>query len=295
MHADRGDLSKRPDHVKGEVESVRVAYHFEHDVCTAAARSGFDFRNGVVVEVNGDSADAFRFFEALGHGVDYVDFVDHGEGCGNGADPHGSAADADDGELFAVAVGEVFEVTRGGEVAGGEDVGHEDEHFFRDIFGSEDESGVGERAADVLGLAAVDGVSWGGVAEEFAWERVLIGGWRMGGMLATYLWNNEMLAHGRSRSIRRTLYRKVPRPAMLSQHFCSKPTSSSQHHLPPAKSSSLLRRPSLSPLELAYLVSDIELLYIVSLLDDLAHKLMTTDEVWWALEVATVEMQVAAA
>ena len=82
---------------------------------------------------------------------------------------------------------------------------------------------------------------------------------------------------------------------MLSQHFCPKPTSSSQHHLPPAKFSSSLRRPSLSPLELAYLVSDVELLYIISFFHDLADKLMTTDEVWWALEVATVEMQVAAA
>lgn len=36
-------------------------------------------------------------------------------------------------------------------------------------------------------------------------------------------------------------------------------------------------------MELAYLVSDIELLYIVSLLDDLADKLMAADEVGWTL------------
>lgn len=126
--------------------------------------------------MDGNSADAFRFFEAFGDGVDYVDFVDHGEGGGDGADADGAAAYADDCEFFSVAVGEVLEVARGSEVAGGEDVGHQDEHFFRDVLGGEDEGGVGEGAADVFCLAAVDGVGWGGVAEEFAWEGVLVGG-----------------------------------------------------------------------------------------------------------------------
>lgn len=165
MHADRGDLPEGTDHVEGEVESVRVAYHFEHDVCAAAARGSFDFSDGVVVEVDGDGADALGFFEAFGHGVDYVHFVDHGEGGGDGADADGPAADADDGEFFPVALGEVLEVARGGEVACGEDIGHQDEHFFGDVFGGEDEGGVGEGAADVFCLAAVDGVGWGGVAE----------------------------------------------------------------------------------------------------------------------------------
>ena len=175
MHANRGNLTKRSDHVESEVESVRVAYDFEHDVCAAATRGGFDFGDGVVVEVDRNRADAFRFLEAFGHGVDDVDFVDERESCGDGADSHGPAADADDGEFFAVAVGEVLEVARGGEVACREDVGHQDEHFFGDVGGGEDEGGVGERAADVFGLAAVDGVGWGGVAEEFACRGVLVG------------------------------------------------------------------------------------------------------------------------
>lgn len=145
-----------------------MAYDFHHDVGAAAARGSFDLRDGVVVEVDGNGTDAFRFLEALGHGVDDVDFVDESEGGGDGTNPNRSAADADDGEFFAVAVGEVLEVARGGEVACGEDVGHEDEHFFGDVVRGEDEGGVGEGAADVFGLAAVDGVGWGGVAEEFA-------------------------------------------------------------------------------------------------------------------------------
>lgn len=48
-------------------------------------------------------------------------------------------------------------------------------------------------------------------------------------------------------------------------------------------------------MELAYLVSDIELLYIVSLLDDLADKLMAADEVGRTFEVSSVKVQVAAA
>ena len=44
-----------------------------------------------------------------------------------------------------------------------------------------------------------------------------------------------------------------------------------------------------------YLVSNVELLYIVSLLHDLADELMAADEVGWALQVSTVKMQVAAA
>ena len=48
-------------------------------------------------------------------------------------------------------------------------------------------------------------------------------------------------------------------------------------------------------MELAYLVSDVELLYIISFFHDLADKLMTTDEVRRTLQVASVEMQIAAA
>jgi hypothetical protein len=64
---------------------------------------------------------------------------------------------------------------------------------------------------------------------------------------------------------------------------------------PPVESSSSLRRPSLSSLELAYLVSNVELLHIVSLLHDLADELVAADEVGRALQVSAVEMQVAAA
>lgn len=53
--------------------------------------------------------------------------------------------------------------------------------------------------------------------------------------------------------------------------------------------------PSLSSVELAYLVSNIELLHVVSLLHDLADELMAADEIGRALQVSTVEMQVAAA
>lgn len=110
-----------------------------------------------------------------------------------------------------------------------------------------------------------------------------------------HLWSSEMLARGRSRSIRRMLCRMARRPGMYSQHSCSRRTSSSRHHLPPATSSSSLRQPSLSVSKLAYLVSNVELLHIVSLLHDLADKLMAADEVWRALQVSTVEMQVATA
>lgn len=48
-------------------------------------------------------------------------------------------------------------------------------------------------------------------------------------------------------------------------------------------------------MELAYLVSDIELLYIVSLLDNLADKLMAADEIGRTFEVSSVEVQIAAA
>jgi hypothetical protein len=64
---------------------------------------------------------------------------------------------------------------------------------------------------------------------------------------------------------------------------------------PPAKSSSSLRRPSLSLVELAYLISNVELLHVVSLLHDLANKFMAADEVGRALQVSAVEMQVATA
>lgn len=110
-----------------------------------------------------------------------------------------------------------------------------------------------------------------------------------------YLWNSEMLVRGHSRSIRRMLCRRARRPVGYSQRSCSRRTSSSQHHLPPVESSSSLRRPSLSPLELAYLVTNVELLDIVSLLHNLADKLVAADKVGRALQVSTVEMQVAAA
>ena len=48
-------------------------------------------------------------------------------------------------------------------------------------------------------------------------------------------------------------------------------------------------------MELAYLVSDIELLDVVSLLDDLADKLMATDEVGRTFEMSSVEVQITAA
>jgi hypothetical protein len=64
---------------------------------------------------------------------------------------------------------------------------------------------------------------------------------------------------------------------------------------PLAKSFSSLRRPSLSPVELAYLVSNVELLDIVSLLHDFADELMAADEVGRALQVSAVEMQIATA
>jgi hypothetical protein len=52
---------------------------------------------------------------------------------------------------------------------------------------------------------------------------------------------------------------------------------------PSAKSSSSPRRPSLSPLKLAYLISNVELLDIVSFLHDLTDELMAADEVGRAL------------
>lgn len=105
-----------------------------------------------------------------------------------------------------------------------------------------------------------------------------------------------MLARGHSRSIRRMLCRRELRPGMYNQCFCPRRTSSSQHHLPPTESSSTyLHRPSLSALELAYLVSNFELLHVISFLHDLADKLMTADKVGWAFEVTSVEVQVAAA
>ena len=66
-----------------------MAYDFHHDVGAAAARGSFDLRDGVVVEVDGNGTDAFRFLEALGHGVDDVDFVDESEGGGDGTIPTG--------------------------------------------------------------------------------------------------------------------------------------------------------------------------------------------------------------
>jgi hypothetical protein len=45
----------------------------------------------------------------------------------------------------------------------------------------------------------------------------------------------------------------------------------------------------------AHLVSNIELRHLISLLDDLSNKFVATDEVGWAFEMSSVEVQVAAA
>jgi hypothetical protein len=49
------------------------------------------------------------------------------------------------------------------------------------------------------------------------------------------------------------------------------------------------------PLELAYLVSNVELLHIVSLLHDLTNELVATDKIGRTFEVSAIKVQVAAA
>lgn len=94
--------------------------------------------------------------------------IDHGQGTGDGAKTYGSTANDGDGVLLPVAVIEVLQVARGGEVAGGEDVGHQDQHLLGNVLGGDDKGGVGQWAPHVLGLATVNGVGGGAVAEQLA-------------------------------------------------------------------------------------------------------------------------------
>jgi hypothetical protein len=59
---------------------------------------------------------------------------------------------------------------------------------------------------------------------------------------------------------------------------------------PSAMYHSSLHRPSRISLELAYLVSNVELANTVSLLHNLSNKLMAADEVGRAFEVSSVEV-----
>lgn len=170
LHPDTADLAPRPDQVEGQLERIRVAHYLHHHIGSPALRYLLDLAHGIVLEIDHLGPQLPRLFQALRHGIDGVDGVDHGQRAGDGADAHGPAPDDHGRELLAIALVEILQEPRGGKVARREDVRHQHQHLFGDVGGCLDKGAVGQRAPDVLGLAAVDGVGRDRVAEEFAFD-----------------------------------------------------------------------------------------------------------------------------
>ena len=169
VHPHRRNRTPRTDQIETELQSIAVPNDFHHDVRAATLGHLLDLGHRVLLhEVDRDRAKSSRLLQTLRHGVNSVDRVDHGHSASDSAEPDRSAADDDAGELLAVAGVEVLEEPAGGEVARGEDVGHQHEHFLGDGGRGAHAGRVAQRHADVLCLAAVDAVGRQGVAEELA-------------------------------------------------------------------------------------------------------------------------------
>lgn len=172
VDADAGDLSKRTDQIEGELESVEVADDFENDVRATVGRCGEDCLVGVGgIWIERDGTEFLGFGESGGNRVDGEDpgaGLCEVLGAGDGADADRATADDGDCQIGEMRWRKVFEETGGSEVAGGKDVGHQDEEFFWDRGWGTDHGGVGEGNSDVFCLSTVDGVCWATVAEEDA-------------------------------------------------------------------------------------------------------------------------------
>jgi hypothetical protein len=168
VHADTANLPERPDKVERKQQGVAVPHNLHDDVSAAAICRGFDLLDGVVAQEDGLGADFLGFFEALGDAVDGVDRLAHCQGADDGADADGAAAYYHGDGGLAVLRREVLEKAGRGEVACGEDVGHQDEHLLWDICRGRDEGGISEGHSHVLGLSAIDRVDRDTVPEQFA-------------------------------------------------------------------------------------------------------------------------------
>jgi hypothetical protein len=109
-----------------------------------------------------------RLFQTCRNSVDSIDGVHHCQSTGDSAKSYRAAANCDSGVFASVALWEIFEEACGGEVACGDDVGHQNQHLFRDTLWCEDEGAVGERASYEFRLSAVDGVGGSAVTKQLA-------------------------------------------------------------------------------------------------------------------------------
>lgn len=168
MHSDTTNRAPRPNHLKRQIPRVRMSHHLHHHIRASSLRCIFDLLHRVIIEMDWNRSESFRLLQSFRDGIDRVHFIHHRQRASNRTDADWSAADTDDGVFLPITFWQIFQESRRGEVARGEDVRHENQHLFRDSFWCQHERRVCERTSHEFGLAAVDGVGGRRVAEEFA-------------------------------------------------------------------------------------------------------------------------------
>lgn len=253
LHANAGDTTPRPDHVEGELPGICMTDAFNHHVCTSSVGCVFDLLDRIVVEMNGYRTQLLRLLQSLRHAVNRIHRIHHRQRTSDRTDSHRPASYAHSRVLLAIPVIQILQETRSGEVSGREDVCHENEHLFWDARGSLDEGGIREGTSDVFGLTAIDGIRGRTVAEQLAFSA------------SRCLPSNAVVALAAS---------GIERYDDLVMSILA----------------ILLRLLFLLLLARSHLVPNFKLLHPITLLNDLSHELMSTDEVWWTLQVTSVEV-----
>lgn len=155
LYADAANAAPGADHLKAQIERISMPDDFHHNVCASAACGVFDLLHRIVIKMNHLRPQLRRLLQPFGDRINRINGIHHRQRARNRTHAHRPTSHNHSCVLFPVPGVEVLEEAGGGEVAGGEDVGHQDEHFFWDAGGGEDEGGVGEGAADVFGLSAI--------------------------------------------------------------------------------------------------------------------------------------------
>ena len=145
-----------------------MSHTFHHYVRSTASAHFLNLGYRIIIQINHLRTQLLRLFQSLRHTINRNNVIHHRQCACNGADSHGSAPDTHNSIFFSVSVGKVFEEPGGGEVARGEDGGHEDEHFLRYTLRRLHERRIGEWTPHILCLASGNGIRRRTVSKQLA-------------------------------------------------------------------------------------------------------------------------------
>ena len=145
-----------------------MAHTFNHDIRSPTSRGLLDLWNRIVVQIDHLRTELLRLVQALLHGINRNDLIDHRQRTRNRTEPHRPTPNTHNRELLPVPIGQVLEEATRGEVAGGENIRHQHQHLLRDILRRGHARRIDQRDPHVLRLPAIDRVRRRRVAEQLA-------------------------------------------------------------------------------------------------------------------------------